>query len=97
MKNRTEARPRPAAEPGCRPWCALHQQENDACSSVAIELAALPGASVWASQLPTESAPVIAVDGHDRAGAPIDLALTLAQARDVGAVLQGLALLGGAA
>lgn len=97
MQNRSEARPRPTAEPGCRPWCALHQQETGACSSAAVEIATLPGAAVWASQLPTDAAPLIAVDGYDRSGAPFDLALTPAQALNVGVLLQGLGVLGGAA
>lgn len=97
MENRTDASPRPTAEPGCRPWCALHHHETDACSSAAVDVVTLPGAAVWASQLRTDAAPLIAVDGYDSSGARFDLALTPAQALDVGALLQGVALLGGAA
>lgn len=96
MINRTQTCLRPAAEPGCRPWCAVHSTETDACSSSVLDVCTVPGLSVWTSDTPA-LAPVIAVDGLDGRGRAFELALTPSQARHVSHVLQVAASLGGAA
>lgn len=71
----------------CRPWCAEHLDETDACSTDAVEVPGTGAISMWASQSPADPAAVVSVDGHDAEGRAFDLLLTPEQTRALAASL----------